>query len=123
MDTIFRNEHIVIAIMIALFAMAVNPIIPDSAKSLVNSGYFRALFVILIIVIYDHDPKMSLMLSLAFVSILIKLQGSSSVEQFTQGPDFSIFNQIKRAMKPGNIENFTNSDSPGTDSSESDTSI
>ena len=72
LQEVFDNKHIStgITLALAMYAALLGPELPKFVKDLFNNIIFRILILFLIVVRGNKDPKMAIMIAVAFVLTL-----------------------------------------------------
>jgi len=71
-----------IAVFLAVYGPRLHPRLPKNVRNLFNSSWFRVLVILLIVFLSSHDLKLSLLVSLAFLLIIMLVDGADIREHF-----------------------------------------
>ena len=71
-----------IAVFLAVYGPRLHPRLPKNIRKLFNSNWFRLLIILLIVFLSSHDLKLSLLVTLAFLLILMLVDGADIREHF-----------------------------------------
>lgn len=71
-----------IAVFLAVYGPRLHPRLPRNIRILFNSIWFRLLVILLIVFLSSHDLKLSLLVSLAFLLIIMLVDGADIREHF-----------------------------------------
>lgn len=84
LDKIIDNEYVSTAITVALglYAALLGPELPDFVKNLFRNTIFRIVVLFLVVVRGNKDPKMAIMIAIAFVLTLDFIYVKTAKETF-----------------------------------------
>lgn len=84
LQEVFDNKYVstVITIALGLYAALLGPELPDMVKDLFNNTIFRIIVLFLVVVRGNRDPKMAIMIAVAFVLTLDYIYAKSARETF-----------------------------------------
>lgn len=84
LQEVFDNEYVstAITVALALYASLLGPNLPPMIKNLFNNTLFRILVLFLVVVRGNKDPKMAIMIAVAFVLTLDYIYARSAKETF-----------------------------------------
>ena len=74
--------YAILAIFLAIYGPRLHPRLPSNIRSLFNTTWFRLLIILLIVFLSSHDLKLSLLVSLAFLLILMMVDATDIKEHF-----------------------------------------
>jgi hypothetical protein len=74
--------YAILAIFLAIYGPRLHPRLPKNIRNLFNMSWFRVLIILLIVFLSSHDLKLSLLVSLAFLLILMMSDASDIKENF-----------------------------------------
>lgn len=99
LQEVFDNKYIssVITIALGLYAALLGPELPNSVKDLFNNTIFRIVILFIVVVRGNQDPKMAIMIVIAFVLTLDYIYAKSAKETF-----ISVENAHKHNNNTGN---------------------
>jgi hypothetical protein len=71
-----------IAVFLAVYGPRLHPRLPKNIRLLFNASWFRLLVILLIVFLSSHDLKLSLLVSLAFLLIIMLVDSADIREHF-----------------------------------------
>lgn len=85
LQEILDNKYVstVITLALALYAALLGPNLPTFVKDLFNNTIFRIFILFLVVVRGNKDPKMAIMIAVAFVLTLDFIYANTAKETFT----------------------------------------
>jgi len=83
-ESILENPifYAILAVFLAVYGPRLHPRLPKNIRNLFNMRWFRVLVILLIVFLSSHDLKLSLIVSLAFLIILMMTDASDVKEHF-----------------------------------------
>jgi hypothetical protein len=84
LQEVYDNKYVSTAITVALglYAALLGPEVPDFVKDLFNNTIFRIFILFIVVVRGNKDPKMAIMIAIAFVLTLDYIYAKSAKETF-----------------------------------------
>lgn len=84
LQEVFDNKYVSTAITVALglYAALLGPELPQFVKDLFNNTIFRIFILFIVVVRGNQDPKMAIMIAVAFVLTLDYIYAKSAKETF-----------------------------------------
>lgn len=100
LDKIVDNEYVSTAITVALglYAALLGPELPDFVKDLFKNTIFRIIILFLVVVKGNKDPKMAIMIAVAFVLTLDFIYVKSAKETFNSIEKMTNSNNVNHQL-------------------------
>jgi hypothetical protein len=85
-NSVIKNRYLfsLLVLFTAIYGPRLQPRLPTSVRQLFNNPWFRSLIMFIVVFIARRDIKVSIFVTVAFISVLYLIQMTQMVEMFEQ---------------------------------------